>query len=194
MRRMALLLVCLVLATPMFGQQSLAEAAAQAKANANARALPPDAPTHDQVMTLLDLLRIRKTLTVLMDGMKKAAEEGAEQSLRAHVSNPTPAQLQAIHGLIEDMLGDVPLDEMIEAMVPIYQRHLTKSDLEEIIRFYSSPVGQKLLNKQPVMVQEGMEAGMEIQKKRMNLVMARIDERIQKMKDEDSGKTSPPKQ
>jgi hypothetical protein len=175
----------------MFGQQSVAEAAAQAKAKS--LALSPNAPTHDQVMTMLDLLRIRNTLTLLMDGMRKAAKEGAEQSFRERFPNPTPAQLKTLHGVIDDAMGDMPLDEMIEAMVPIYQRHLTRTDIEEIIRFYSSPVGQKLLNEQPQMVQEGMQAGMDIQKKRMGIIMGRIRERIDKMNDEDSGTSAAPK-
>jgi len=192
MRATVLFLVCVVMAAPMFGQQSLAEAAAQAKAKTTA--LSPDAPTHDQVMTLLDLLHVRNMLSLMVDGIKKAAKEGAEQSFRERVPNPTPAQLEQLHGMIDDSLGDLPVDELIEAMVPIYQRHLTKADLEELIRFYSSPVGQKLLREQPQMMQEGMQAGMQVQQKRMGEIRAKIDARIDKMMEEGSGKSSPPKQ
>jgi hypothetical protein len=192
MRGTILLLVCVMMAAPMFGQQSVAEAAAQAKAHA--AALSPDAPSHDQVMTLLNLLRVRTMLTNLMEGIKKAAKDGAEQSFRERVPNPTPAQLEALKGIVDDSLGDLPIDEMIEAMVPVYQRHLTKSDIDEMIRFYSSPVGQKLLREQPQMMQEGMQAGVQIQQKRMSQVMAKVDQRMKKMIEDEAGKGGSPKQ
>lgn len=34
---------------------------------------------------------------------------------------------------------------MTEAMVTVYQKHFTKSDVEALIGFYSSPTGQKML-------------------------------------------------
>ncbi len=47
-------------------------------------------------------------------------------------------------------------------MIPIYQRHLTKTDLDAVISFYASPVGQKLLKEQPAMMAESMQAGQNI--------------------------------
>src|ERR1041384_4908854 len=127
MRKTICLFVFIIAALPVAAQQSVAEAAAQAKSKT--MALSPDAPSHEQVITLLNLLQIRKNMAVMME--------------------------------------DLPLDEMVEAMVPIYQRHLTRSDIEEVIRFYSSPVGQKLLREQPQMIQEGMQAGAQIEQQRM---------------------------
>jgi len=78
--RKAVFLMCLAFsALPLSAQQSVAEIAAQSKA---AHALPANAPTRDQVMTLFDLLQVRRNMVVLMDGMKKAAQEGAAQSFR----------------------------------------------------------------------------------------------------------------
>jgi hypothetical protein len=175
---------------PVFGQQSAAEAAAQAKSNT---ALSPNAPTHDQVMTLLDLLQIRKNIAVMMDGMKKVMKDAAEQAFRERVPDPTPQQLQTLAGMVDDIMADLPIDEMVEAMVPIYRRHLTRSDIEEVIRFYSSPVGQKLLREQPQMIQEGMQAGAQIQQKRMGEIMDKIRERAEKMVEEQEKNSAPKK-
>jgi len=68
------LLVLLAVAAPAFAQQSVAEAAAQAK---KAEVFSTDAPTHDQVMTLLDLMQVRRNMVLMMDGMKNAMKEGA---------------------------------------------------------------------------------------------------------------------
>jgi uncharacterized protein len=182
MRKTVLALVLIMIAMPVFGQQSVAEAAAQAKSKG--LALAPDAPSRDQVLTLLNLLQIRKNMAAMLEGMKQAMKEGAEQGFRERIANPTPQQLQALNAMVDDIVADLPIDEMVEAMVPIYQRHLTRSDIEEVIRFYSGPVGQKLLREQPQMIQEGMQAGAQIQQKRMGQMMEKIRERTEKMAEE----------
>jgi len=190
--RALLLLVLLGVAAPLYAQQSVAEAARQAKAKP--QGLAADAPTRDQVMKLLDLLQIRKSMSLMMDGMKQAMKQGAQETFRERVPNPTPKQLEALNGMVDDLMADMPLDEMIEAMVPIYRRHLSKSDVDEVIRFYSSAVGQKLLREQPQMIQEGMQAGGEIQQKRMDQMMAKIRERTEKMaEEEEKDKAATPK-
>ena len=185
------LLILLAVAAPAFAQQNVAEAAAQAKAKAEA--LPPDAATQEQVMTLLDLLQVRKTMAMMMDGMRQAVKQGAEQSFRENVPNPTPKQLEALHGMIDDAMGDMPMDEMVEAVVPIYRRHLSKSDVDEMIRFFGGPVGQKLLREQPQMMQEGMQAGMAIQQKRMDQIMAKVKEGARKLAEASEEKDQTPK-
>jgi len=182
------LLVLLAVAAPAFAQQSVAEAAAQAK---KAEVFSTDAPTHDQVMTLLDLMQVRRNMVLMMDGMKNAMKEGAERSFRERVPNPTPKQLEALHAMIDGAMSEMPMDEMLEAAVAVYRRHLTKSDVEEMIRFYAGAVGQKVLREQPKMIQESMQAGTDIQKKRMDQIMAKIREGEQKMleADEESNKT-----
>jgi hypothetical protein len=183
MRKGVFLLVLMAAAAPVYAQQSVAEAAAQAKAKSEG--LAADAPTHDQIMKLVDLLQLRRNMALMMDGMKQAMKQGAEQAFRERVPNPTPKQLEALNGMVDDMMADMPLDEMVEAMVPIYRRHLSRTDVDEIIRFYSSAVGQKLLREQPQMIQEGMQAGVEIQQKRMDQMMAKIRERTEKMAEEE---------
>jgi len=93
--------------------------------------------------------------------------------------------------MIDGAMSEMPMDEMLEAAVAVYRRHLTKSDVEEMIRFYAGAVGQKVLREQPKMIQESMQAGTEIQTKRMDQIMAKIREGEQKMleADEESNKT-----
>jgi hypothetical protein len=71
---------------------------------------------------------------------------------------------------------------------------LTKTDVEEMICFYSSPVGQKLLQEQPQMIQESMQAGAAVQQKTMDQINARIQERLQQMTDASQEISTPPKQ
>jgi hypothetical protein len=48
---------------------------------------------------------------------------------------------------------------LIEMLVPIYASHLAQADIEELIKFYSSPSGQRFIAAQPSIVQESQRAG-----------------------------------
>ena len=49
-----------------------------------------------------------------------------------------------------------PVDEMLDDLVAVYQRHLTREDVEAITTFYQTPAGQHLLENQPAMMKEMM--------------------------------------
>lgn len=135
-------------------------------------------------MTLFDLLHVRQTMINMMANMKQAMAEGMEQGLRHKVPNPTPEQLKVVHTIIDAALDDLPIDEHIKALIPIYQRHFSKADVDEMIRFYASPVGQKYLHEQPQMMQESMQSSIEIEKRRMDEVMLKIDKKLAELEQE----------
>jgi hypothetical protein len=63
---------------------------------------------------------------------------------------------------MDDLLKNMPIDEITQAMIPAYQQHFTKSDIEAMNAFYSSPVGQKVLQQLPAVMQQGSQAAMPI--------------------------------
>ena len=50
-------------------------------------------------------------------------------------------------------------DEMIELVVPIYDKYLTHDEIKIIITFYETPVGKKMIAVLPQIMQESMAAG-----------------------------------
>lgn len=54
------------------------------------------------------------------------------------------------------------IDKMMEGITPIYQKHLTLKDLEDILAFYNTPVGKKLSASTPVMGKEAMRIGQQL--------------------------------
>ena len=48
------------------------------------------------------------------------------------------------------------MNQFIEINIPIYQKHLSKSDLEEIIKFYQTPIGQKFSQSNALITKELM--------------------------------------
>jgi hypothetical protein len=203
MLKVSALLLMVLAVSPAFAQQSVAEAAAQSRAAAEARkaeaikaqqAAAP--PTREDVLKLFDLLQIRKTLDAVINATKQQSMEVAEQMVRERMPDATPEHKQQFRQMLDDVmrqsLGPVAINEMLEATIPVYQRHLTKSDLDAMVAFYSSPVGQKILHEQPAMVQESMEASAGIQQRIARTMFQKIDERVEKMAQAEKEQTQKP--
>jgi hypothetical protein len=62
----------------------------------------------------------------------------------------------------------------MEATVPIYQRHLNKGDIENLIAFYSTPTGEKLLRETASMATEALQSMMPIVSKYEETVQKRL--------------------
>jgi uncharacterized protein len=70
--------------------------------------------------------------------------------------------------MMDELLKGMPIDEMTQAMIPAYQNHFTRGDIAAMNAFYSSPVGQKVLQELPQVTQEGMKAMMPVLTKYLN--------------------------
>lgn len=121
-----------------------------------------DKLTKEQVQEFLDLMQSRQMMAQLVEGMRAAQKVGFEETFKRLVPNARPDLLQKVDSLTDEAFLDFPVQEMLDAIIPIYQRHLTKTDFDGIIRFYKSPIGQKFLKERPAMVQESMQAGQAI--------------------------------
>ena len=195
MRKYTLLVLVASMAIPAFGQQSVAEAAAQAKSSKTA-ALPLDAPSREDVLKLFEMLQISKTMDAVVKAAKEQSRLMAEQMIQEKVPDATAAQKKQFEDMMDDVfaeaMGPKVMSEIMDATIPVYQRHLTKSDLQAMMDFYSSPVGQKLLREQPAMVQESMQAAAGIEERVARTVFMKIDERMEKMTQPDKQPTKRP--
>ena len=104
-----------------------------------------EAPDKAAVMKFLDLMHARAQMEQVLSGMAKQMKLGAEQGFKQKVPDATPEQLAKVDKMFDTMFSSLPMDEMVDAIVPIYQKHLTKADLAAVTTFYSSPAGQKIL-------------------------------------------------
>jgi hypothetical protein len=60
-----------------------------------------------------------------------------------------------------EMITSESVDELMEMTVPIYDRNFTQEDINGLLAFYRSDLGQRVLAKMPVVLQESMNAGQE---------------------------------
>ncbi|HVW60539.1 MAG TPA: DUF2059 domain-containing protein [Puia sp.] len=59
----------------------------------------------------------------------------------------------------DDFMKEVKPDDLVNMVIPVYDRNFTDEEIDGMLAFYSSSVGQKVLAKLPVVLQESMEAG-----------------------------------
>ena len=141
---------------------------------------PENQATTDQLAKLFEVMRIKQqmaSMRMMVPGMVQqqiqAAMKQTEDSMPAG-SKPTPEQREKMQAVMSKYVGKAmdlyPTDEMLADMTAIYQRHLSKDDVDGLTTFYGSPAGQHLLDAQPVIAQEYMP-----------LVMGKVGQRSQVM-------------
>ena len=55
--------------------------------------------------------------------------------------------------------AQIETDELIDSLIPVYNRHLSHEDIRGLIEFYSSELGRKITEVMPLVMQESMKAG-----------------------------------
>ncbi len=140
----AVLVLCLFGCAPAFSQQQI------------------DAATPQDIQQLLDMTGARRNVQIMWDGMATQAASMAAESYQHKHPNASPLEIRKAAELAgestQKAIKVLSIDELIDAMVPIYQRHLTHSDIQTVIEFYSSPTGQKMIKEMPAMLAESMQA------------------------------------
>lgn len=62
---------------------------------------------------------------------------------------------------VEKEMFDKSFNEITDMLLPVYKKYLTIEDLNELIKFYESPIGQKFADTNPLIAQESMKIGQE---------------------------------
>ncbi len=71
----------------------------------------------------------------------------------------------------------IKTEDLVEMLVPIYDRHLTHSEVVALIGFFEGPVGKKLLSVQPSIMRESMQVGQQWGEKIGNEVTAELQKK-----------------
>jgi len=167
MKHFLLAVICLAIAAPVLAQTA-------------------DEPaTRDDIILLLRTMHshdfTQKIIATQSDAMRQLMREQLMKE-----KGTVPADFDTHFAKEMDaLLKGMPMDEMMQAMIPAYQKHFTHGDIEAMNAFYSSPVGQKVLQELPAVMQEGMQEMMPILTKYIN----NWKDRTQKEMQSSPGKT-----
>jgi hypothetical protein len=73
-----------------------------------------------------------------------------------------------------DFMKEVHTDELVDLIVPVYDRNLSEDDVKQLIKFYESPTGKKFVSVLPKITQESMAVGEKWGRGLAQKVMAKI--------------------
>jgi len=118
-------------------------------ASAAARADDVPGPTRTKEVVARELMEVT--------GSSKLAMQVMEQMI-------TPLK-QAVPDVPEDFwsrfMAEINPDELVAKVVPIYCEHYSLDELEQLLAFHKSPLGQKVIEETPAIMKQSMAAGQE---------------------------------
>jgi len=147
--------IALALSGPAYPQQASADAAAAA------RELVEVARTTDQFKTLLPLM---------LQQMKPVIVQG-----RPEVERDYDKVMPLLMELANRQVG-----EFAEEIAALYARNFTVEEIRQVTAFYRSPIGQKFLDKTPLIAQESMVMGQKFGQRIVQELQSRMREELRK--------------
>lgn len=130
-----------------------------------------DAPTREDIQKLFTTLHIHEQMHSIMEISARQSMQTIREGLKQKVPNASDSDLNRAAAMTDTLLKTMDLTGMLDDMIPIYQRHLTKADVAAMEAFYETPTGQKLLREQPAMTAEAMKAVQPRMEKMLNNLM-----------------------
>jgi uncharacterized protein len=118
----------------------------------------PDAASKEDIRKLFDVMASREQISQMMQQLFAQMQSLSREQVKKRHPDITDEDLSRMDRQSKDLLNNFPVDAMLSDMVPVYQKHFTKSDIEALTAFYSSPTGQKFLHEMPAVTAETMKA------------------------------------
>jgi hypothetical protein len=141
------------------------------------------------IQTLFETLNSRDQVNKTIDAMLQAEHQLIhEQYLKDKDRLPEDFEARLLK-YVDDLMKNMPYDEMMQAMVPAYQRHFTKGDVYAILSFYSSPTGQKMLREMPAILNEAMQSAMPIMTRYLEEVRNKLQREMGELIEQSEKKT-----
>jgi hypothetical protein len=169
--------VCLAFAASAAAQQSAANTPA----------------TKQDVEKLLQVMHMHQTMQRMAEAMSKPMHRMVhEQYLKEEKKCKFPPDFEArMNKIMDESMKQMPWDQMLQTVVPVYQKHFTEADIDALIAFYSGPTGQKFMREMPAISAETMQATMPLMLKYNKELGKRIAEEFARAKKESKEKSCP---
>jgi uncharacterized protein len=152
------LLLCILMAPAGFAQQNAADAPA----------------SKEDIEKFMAVTQKRELAIGMMANVKKQMHQVAADQLKKDPSLGA-GWVESMDKIFEDVWKNFPVDDMLEAQVPVYQKHFSHADIEALLAFYVTPVGRKVIAEMPAINAESMQAIMPLVQK----MTAKATERLQ---------------
>lgn len=136
--------------------------------------------SREDILRMLDATGMRQQSQRMRTMMLQQAKPMLSGGDGEHLTAKQRAKLQDINErMLADVMNAYPVSDALDDMVPIYQKHFTKSDVDAITAFYLSPSGQKFVEKMPEIMGEFMSALMPKVQARIKPIMDKYQKEME---------------
>lgn len=168
--------VVLFVATTAFAQQSTPS--------------PGDAPAaKEDIQHLFEVMQIHQQMHQVMDAMMKQQSAMIHETLKQRYPRSSGERIARADQMIAETMKDMPMDAILDDMIPIYQRHFSKNDIDAMSTFYASPTGQKMMREMPALTSESMQASYARMQKQIDTIQQRAEQIVKE--DQEKPKNTP---
>jgi hypothetical protein len=108
----------------------------------------------DDLKKLFELMNSAKTIDNIMDNMMPILKEQASSQIKGTDAGD---KLNKYMDFVMNEVKELSKKVVNEEMIPLYDKHFTQDEIKELIRFYESPTGKKLIQVTPELTKELME-------------------------------------
>lgn len=126
------------------------------------------APATSVPMSAEKAATIRRLLTLL------GTEKLTQQRIALVLSSMQAAMPDASPDLWTKIRASINYNELVELLVPIYSRHYTQQDVDGLIAFYQTPLGQKVVSQLPQISKESLLAGQQWGQQKAQEILAQV--------------------
>ena len=84
------------------------------------------------------------------------------KAMKQDLPGATPDQLKQIDNyaaeIVKNKFANIPVREALQSAIPVYQKHYSHSETQELIKFFSSATGQKFISTESTIFLETRQA------------------------------------
>lgn len=124
---------------------------------------------------LLEVTGMLKVAALMSAGLSQNYIEGMKKMRPDLPENMLDAVGEEVNAF---MTEEMESGSFIAYMYPIYDKHFTEDELQQLIAFYETPLGIKTIRVMPEVTQEGMAAGQQWAQDLMPELQKRVQKRM----------------
>lgn len=121
---------------------------------------------HEKIM---ELIKLTGTPDVMVNAIRDEIHT---------VKKTLPLPPKAQDDFETEFLNEIKVDDLVNLVVPAYDKYYTEAEIDQLVAFYKTPLGQKMVASLPMMMQETRQAGAELGRQIGMRVGQRIDAKL----------------
>ena len=131
-----------------------------------------------------DIRRLMETLGTsrMADQMSESILEQVRPALE-RMLRPGSRRQTILTRLNEKLRSRFNSAELIERVIPIYDRHLSHAEITKLIEFYQTPLGRRILEVMPGIMEEAQTAGGRWSEEIFQQIIAELEEEFPELRD-----------